>query len=334
MRFPSFSLCIFICLATLSAALPARADEITLLHPGIPGSLYDVSAKEFANRVNRRLPPVYRLSAVAAPSIGDGPALLHALNEGSASLVLASSAMLTISDRFAIFELPFLISSRDQIRNIRATLLPAYLQPAAHSDGFHILGVWESGFHQITNDARPISRPADLKGMSIAVTDNRWRAKVLHAFGAEPVPMASSEVPEAIAQRRVEAQESPLADIAALGLAGIQRHLTLSDHIYSPAFLIARQELLQGLPAEVRDAIVIEAAAMEGWVQKAAIALDSDLVDRLDRGMEVHHADVEAFRNAGKPVYGEFIRAVPDGLRMIEMMQSTPEVTAANRSGK
>jgi TRAP-type C4-dicarboxylate transport system substrate-binding protein len=330
MRFPSSIASLVAGLAFGFAALPVRAGDMTLIHPGPPGSLYDVSAGEFARRVNRRLPPNTRVAPLADSAAGDGPALLDAITSGRADFALASSAMLTISDRFAIFELPYLIRSRDQVRAIRRALLEPYLQPAARNKGFTIIGLWEDGFRHLTNDLQPITHPRDLIGLSIGVPDNGWRARLLQLWGADPVPMDARDFAGALRERRIDGLEAPLVDIAARNLPHIQRHLTLSDHLYSPAFLVMREARLRSLSKTAREVITSEAAAMEGWVQKFAIHIESDLIDRLDRTMEVGHANTEAFSASSRPLYGVFVRTVPGGAKMIESLQSVGEVTAAS----
>jgi TRAP-type C4-dicarboxylate transport system substrate-binding protein len=334
MRVSSYLTLIFAGLAFWFAPRAALARELTLLHPGVPGSLYEISVKEFARRVNRRLPVGYRIVPRADPRSGDGPAAIAAIRNGRTTLLLASSALLTISSRFAIFELPYLIRTRNQVRAIRKVLLPAFLQPAAKEKGFAILGVWEDGFRHITNNLRPVSEPHHLRGLGIAIADNRWRAKLLQTLGAEPVPMAPATVPDALRLQRIDGFEAPLTEIAALGLADIQHHLTLSDHLYSPAFLLVRQAELDTLPEKVGKIITAEAIAMEAWIQKTAIMLESDLIDRLDRRMQITHADIDAFRKASRTLYGTFVREVPKGAKMIEIMQSVGEMTAASGTAR
>ncbi len=330
MRVSSYLTLIFAALAFWFAPQAASGRELTLLHPGVPGSLYEISVTEFARRVNRRLPDGYRIVPRADPRSGDGPAAIAAIRNGRATLLLASSALLAISSRFAIFELPYLIRTRNQVRAIRKILLPAFLQPAAKEKGFTILGVWEDGFRHITNDLHPVAHPDHLKGLGIAVADNGWRARLLQALGAEPVPMPPAAVPDGLRLQRIDGFDAPLTEIAALELADIQHHLTLSDHLYSPAFLLAHQAELDALPEKVTKIIAAEAVAMEGWIQKTAIMLESDLLDRLDRRMKITHADIDAFRRATRTLYGNFVREVPKGAKMIEIMQSVGEVTAAS----
>ena len=303
--------------------VPAVSAELILLHSGAPDSLYDVSTAEFSRRVNQKLPPPHRLTVIANQQLGDGLSLLDSVKNGRATLVLASSAMVALSDSFGIFELPFLIRSRNQVRSIRPALLARFLEPEAAKKGLHILGVWESGFRQLTNDVAPIVLPKDMAELKIALPPaNIWREKSLRAFGGEPVPMASRALYDALQTRIVDGQEAPLAEIAALRLTASQRHLALSDHLYSPAFLVTGTAQFETLPQAVREIIVSEALAMEGWIQDRAASMESELLDTLDQRMELSHIDVEAFKTLSRPVYGEFVRAVPHGSKMVEILQS------------
>jgi TRAP-type transport system periplasmic protein len=311
--------------STLGFAAPARAalSELILLHSGAPGSLYDICTAEFSARVNRKLPPGYRVTVMANPQLGDGLSLIDSAKNGRATLVLASSAMVALSDSFGIFELPFLIRSRAQVRGIRPALFDRFLEPAAAKKGLHILGVWENGFRQITDSIAAIRHPQDLAGLKIAVPPgNSWRERVLRTFGAEPVPLASRALYDALRARIVDGQEAPLAEIAALRLTDDQRYLALSDHLYSPAFLVVSTAEFNALPQPVREVLAGEALAMERWIQARAAVMESNLLDTLDQRMQLSHVDTHAFETRGRPIYGEFIRAVPQGAKMIEALQA------------
>jgi TRAP-type C4-dicarboxylate transport system substrate-binding protein len=165
---------LIVLLFTLILAPPLHAadksDSIVLVHSGRAGSLYDVSANEYARRANARLGGLYKVEVRAAPQLGDGAALMSALMQGEADLVLPSAAMISVSDRFAIFELPFLIRNRAQIQALRGALLDRYLQPEAERKGLFILGLWESGFRR----SPTISAPSLARNIWPAC-GSRWR---------------------------------------------------------------------------------------------------------------------------------------------------------------
>jgi tripartite ATP-independent transporter DctP family solute receptor len=329
MKFISYLIFIVTTIVSFASANAAEPRELLLIHAGAPGSLYELSANEFARRVNERLPGPYKISVVGDTDLGDGPALLAKLTKGEAAFVLPSAAMTSVSDSFAIFELPFLIRNRAQIRNIRGALLDITLQPEAEHKGFHILGIWESGFRHFTNNLRRIDQPSDLEGLKFAVPANVWREKVLQAFGAEAVPMASRALRDALRARIVDGQEAPLVEIHTGKLVELQRNLALSDHLYSPAYLLTRKAAFESLPEPVRTIIAGEAKDVERWIYATAIEMESELVDQLDQRMRVTHIDAEAFKEAGRPVYREFIRTVRGGAKMIELVETLDDVTAS-----
>ena len=123
--------CLFVVAQLLLVPASAEPRELVLVHSGASGSLYEIGANEFARRVNERLPGLYRLTVIADPGLGDSPALIDTVRSGAAAFALPSSAMVSVSDAFAIFELPFLIRSRAQVKTIRPALLGRYLQPEA-----------------------------------------------------------------------------------------------------------------------------------------------------------------------------------------------------------
>lgn len=327
-RIHLFILTVLQLLAVFASAALA-SEKLTLIHPGPAGSLYEISALEFARRVEEKLPEPYTIEVTTNPGLGDSLSLLNSVKNGRATFALTSSGLVALSDTFAIFEMPFLFRSREQIRAIREALLEPYLEPAAQKQGLHILGVWENGFRHFTNDDHEIRTPEDFIGLKIAAPPaNVWRLRLLRAYGAEPVPMSSREFAHALDTTSVNGQEAPLLQIASLNLPEMQHYLSLSDHLYSPAFLVTGSLTFQELPPEIQTLIADEAKNMESWIQQIAIRVESDLVDRLDQSMQMSHINRAAFVNASRPIYSEFMAAVPDGAKMIAAVKSYPLIEA------
>lgn len=316
-------------LAIILLAANAHAENLVLTHSGAPGSLYDISAREFVRRANARLPEDHLISLAPDPQRGTDH--LQVVTQGQVTMALLSSEMLRVSELFAIFELPYLIRTRTQVRGLRKAVLEPYLQPAAEANDLHVLGLWENGFHHITNDLQPIAHPKDFKAVRIAVADNSWRKKIFSAFGAKPAPVPLTTVKRPAQDRLADGLDAPLHEIEARNLFSSQRFLTLSDHLYSPAFLVIRKSSLHALPPDVRDILVTEAQEMESWIQSMAIRIESNLLDRLDLSMEVAYANVTSFELMTRPLYGQYIRNVPDGIELIMAVSSIKEQTAANQ---
>jgi len=269
-----------------SVSCAAETTQLNFAHGGGAGSLYDLSASEFVRRLNEALPENFTAAAHGDSKLGGDTAVLAKVKQGEITFGLPSTVMSSISETFGIFELPFLIRDRDQVRRISETMLGPILQPEAKKHGFRILAVWENGFRQITNNIRPIHRPEDLRGLKLRVPKGLWREKAFKALGAEPVPMALHEVHKALRSGLVDWQENPLSQIHGARFHEVQQYLTLSDHVYTPAYLIVSDEHFAKLPPDVQRVIERTAKEMQGWIYATAIRIESELIDKLGERMQ------------------------------------------------
>jgi TRAP-type transport system periplasmic protein len=306
-------------LLQLSCAHAQKA-PLYLAHIGGPGSLFEVSANEFARRANAKLPDSYRVVSVGESALGDDVAVLGKLKRGEVAMGLPSSAMASVSDKFSIFELPFLIRDRAQLQRVSGTLLNQYLQPAAHKQGYRILAIWENGFRHITNNVRPIKKPEDLRGLKIRVPPGAWREKLFRALGAEPVPMALRETYVALRSGAIDGQENPLQQIKGSRFTEVQRYLTYSEHVYTPAYLLVGEDAFAKLPPDVQQILSSTAREMQGWVYANAMRIESSLIDEFEEVVQVNQVNTKAFEAATRPLYGEFIRTVEDGAKMVTIV--------------
>ena len=323
---------ILACAAALLLVSPCGAQQmqLKLAHNGGPGSLYDVSANEFVRRLTLVLPEHITVVAHGESSLGDDTAVLAKIKQGEITFGLPSTVMSSMSETFGIFELPFLIRDRDQVQRISEAMLGPVLQPEAGKNGFRILAIWENGFRQITNNVRPIVRPQDLSGLKIRVPKGVWREKAFRMLGAEPVPMALHEVHRALQAGLIDGQENPLSQIHGSKFHEVQQYLTLSDHVYTPAYLIVSQEHFAKLPPEVQRTIERTARDMQSWIYATAIRIESELLDRMSERMQSNQVDVRAFVEASRPLYGEFVRTVPGGAKLVNLVNELADSAVAS----
>jgi TRAP-type C4-dicarboxylate transport system substrate-binding protein len=133
--------------------------------------------------------------------------------------------------------------------------------------------------------------------------ENQVHMRAFTALGALPTPMAFSELVPALQQGTVDGQENPIPVIVANNLNQVQRFLTLTGHVYSPAILICNPGVLARMNAADRTAFM--AAAREGAKanRDRVSADDASGVEELRRrGMTVvTEVDNAAFRSALAP---------------------------------
>jgi tripartite ATP-independent transporter DctP family solute receptor len=306
--------------AFVAAVLPARAQtELKLGHVGEPGSLIGAAADEFAKRANAKLAGKYKIVTYGSSQLGGDKEMMQKLKLGTLDMVEPSTVMSSIADMYGVFEMPYLVKSRDHMKKIEKALFWSKIEPESEKKGYKVLAVWENGFRQITNNAHPIVKPADLKGIKLRVPEGKWRVKMFQAYGANPSPMKFSEVFTALQTGVMDGQENPLAQIASAKFYEVQKYLSMTGHVYTPAYLVVSTTKWKTLPPDVRKAIEEAAKDTQAFVYEKAAKDDEDLLVMMKKaGIQVNEADKDAFIKASKPVYDDFAKEVPGAKAVID----------------
>lgn len=309
-------------LALLAASLatPAAAEmELKFGHVGAPGSLFEASADHFAQLVNERLKGEVKVTTFGSSQLGKDQELLQKLKLGTADFALPSSVMSSVAPEFALFEMSYLVKDREHMKRIEKEIFWPKINPAAEAKGFKILAVWENGFRHITNNVRPIVKPADLEGIKLRTPKGAWRVKMFQLYGANPTPMALSEVFVALQTGVIDGQENPFAQIASSKFQEVQKYLSLTGHVYTPGYITMGLNRWNKLDPKVQKVLQEAAQETQAFVYEKAAQLETDLLKVLkDAGMEVNDADKQAFIDASGPVYESFAEEVPGGKEMVE----------------
>lgn len=309
--------------ATGCAPNPQETLEIRFGHVGAPGSLFALSAEEFAARVNARLEGTAEVVVYGSSQLGGDEDLLQKLKLGTVEMALPSSIMSSRIPEFGLFEMPYIVSDRRHMVRIEEEIVWPVLAPLAEDRGYRLLAVWENGFRQVTNNLRPVRVPADLDGIKLRTPRGTWRVKLFRHFGANPVPMAFSDVLVALETGTVDGQENPLAQIRASNLYEVQDYLSITEHVYTPAYVTVSAEHWTELPEEIRTVVEEEARALRAFVHDAARRLDRELlVELAESDIKVNWANKSAFQRESQKVYDEFADEVPGGRELIERVLS------------
>ena len=302
--------------ALVSAPLQAR--EITFGHVGGPDSLFADSADHFAELVNERLPEPYQVVVFGSSQLGTDSELLQRMRLGTVDLALPSTIMSSVADEFGLFELPYLIQDREHMKRVEEEIFWPHLAPLAEQNGYRILAVWENGFRHITNNRRAINTPEDLRGIKLRVPQGVWRVRMFEEYGAEPSPMSLSEVFMALQTGVMDGQENPFAQIASARFQEVQDYLSLSGHVYTPAYILTGARKWDTHPEEVREILEQTARETQEFVYETAARMEEELLEELAADVEINEVNIDAFIEASAPVYDRFADEVPGGGDLVE----------------
>lgn len=312
------SLVAALCGLALFAGSAAAQTEIKFGHVGAPGSLFAQSAELYAKAANAKLGDKAKVVVYGSSQLGSDGELLKKLKLGTADLALPSTVMTSVAPEFGVFEMPYLVQDRGHAARIADQVIRPTLGPIAEKQGYRIIGVWENGYRHITNNKKPIVKPEDLAGVKLRVPGGVWRVKMFQAYGAAPSPMELKEVFVALQTGVMDGQENPLTQIYSQKFQEVQKYLSMTGHVYTPAFVTAGASWAR-FPADVQKILADTAKEVEPEILKLAEKLDNELVEKMKAsGIQVNDADKKAFVDASKEIYTEFSSQVKGGQTLID----------------
>ena len=304
----------------------SAAAQVTIVrfgHVGGPGSLFDLNVNEYAKRVNEALKGRVDVKVFHSSQLGTDEQMIKGIRVGAPEMFLPSTIMSTVEPKYGVFEMPYIIVSRAHMKRVSesSAVKEALLAPLP-AKGVRILAFWENGFRHVTNNVRPIGKPEDLKGLKLRVPGGVWRVKMFKAYGANPAPMPFAEVYSALQSGVMDAQENPFPQIWSAKFQEVQKYLSLTGHVYTPAYPMVNEAFWQKLPADVRAAMEKIAVEMGDRARQEGERLDRELQEKIAQKVKVNEVDKETFIKASASVYEEFGKEVPGGAALITLIQS------------
>ncbi|BAB06392.1 TRAP transporter substrate-binding protein [Halalkalibacterium halodurans] len=200
--------------------------------------------------------------------LGDDRLMMEALQLGSQEVTVPSTApVANFVSEFSVFDFPFLFPSSDVADEVLDGDVGQALLQKLEEQNLVGLAFWENGFRNVTNSKRPIETLEDFNGLTLRTMENDLHLEAFRALGANPTPMAFTELFTAMQQGTVDGQENPYATIYLEGYAEVQNHVSNTNHIYSPFVFMMSKPFFDGLTEEQQE-IVREAALEAGQYQR------------------------------------------------------------------
>jgi tripartite ATP-independent transporter DctP family solute receptor len=269
------------------------------------GVAIDTFAKEVATRTGGR----YKVETFYNGALGGERESIEAVQLGTQELAFSSTGPVpNFVPETKILDVPFLFRDKAHARAVLDGPIGQDLLAKFDAKGFKALAWGENGFRHMTNSKRDVKAPEDLKGLKMRTMENPVHIAAYKGLGIITTPMAFPEVFTALQQGTVDGQENPLPVIMSAKFSQVQKHLSLTGHVYSPCIFVMNKASFDKLSAADKTAF-LEAA-------KVAVKANRDRVDQDDangvkelraQGMTViENVDKAKFVAMLAPVNAEF----------------------------
>ena len=296
----------------LGMSLVAAASAQTTMRISISvaqNSHQGIAIDTFAKEVEKRTAGRYKVQTFYSGALGGERESIEAVQLGTQELAFSSTGPIpNFVPETKILDVPFLFRDKAHARAVLDGPIGQDMLTKFDAKGFKALAWGENGVRHMTNSKRDVKAPEDLKGLKMRTMENPVHIAAYKGLGIVTTPMAFPEVFTALQQGTVDGQENPLSVIMAAKFDQVQKHLSLTGHVYSPAIFVMNKASFDKLSAADKQNFID--AAKEG-VKLNRARVDADdatgVTELRAKGMTVtENVDKAKFVAMLAPVNVEF----------------------------
>ncbi len=297
--------------ATLAASGVQAQTVLKIGYATSATSHYGVGSTVFCDEIEKGTQGRYKCQQFPNSALGGEREQIEAVQLGTQDLVNTSTGPLgNFVPEVRIVDIPFLFRDYDHARKVMDGPIGQDLSKKMEAKGLINLAWTENGFRHMTNSKRAINQANDANGLKMRTMENKVHMDGYKTFGILPTPMPFPELFTALQQGTVDGQENPIPVILSSKFSQVQKHLSLTGHVYSPAALILSPAVWNKLSAADKQ-VFLEAGKKAAAAQRKKVNDDESTgIAQLEKeGMQVvRQVNGESFRKAVAPAYAQYAR--------------------------
>lgn len=205
-----------------------------------------------------------------------------------------------------MLSLPYLMDSNEHWKYVlESEIGQEWEEEMKANQGLLTLGIIPRGPRVVSSNIE-INTPDDLSGLKIRAPERDYYVETFKALGANPTPVDFGELYSAIDTGIVTAQENPLETIVAGGFMEIQSNISLTNHMYKPAFITVNNEFFETLSAEEQEVFSDAALQAEETTNNLLEEEEEATLQSLEEeGIVITEPDLEKFEEKTQSVRDE-----------------------------
>ena len=243
----------------------------------------------------------------------------QALRAGTQEMVCTSSSPLVgIVKELGVFDLPFLFANEKEADMVLDGPAGKYFNAKLEAAGLVNLAYWENGFRNLTNSKRAVNKLEDFDGVKVRVMQNNIFLDTFKTLGTNAVPMAFTELYTAMESKAVDGQDNPVVAFETNRFNEVQKHLSLTRHVYNPLIVLFSQKVWDKLSQDERQ--ILQEAARETSVEQRRVSREME-AKALDKARsqgtvvtDITPQERQRLRERVKPVTEQYTRELGEPL--------------------
>lgn len=245
---------------------------------------------------------------------------LEAIARGNLEMSITSAQELaTIFPQWSIFTAGYLLRDADHQKKVFASpIMDELKKPVEDRLGVKLLSVMYLGRRQLNlRTEKEIRRPADLAGTKLRMPNTEAWLFLGTALGANPLPLAFTEIYTALQTGAVDGQDNPLPTNRDSKFYEVTKQIVLTSHLVDQNYVAFSKRVWDRLTPAQRDIVQKAADDASELGRQRQLKLEAELEAFFkERGLKVYAPDLDAFRAHVQKAYLEskFAKDWPAGM--------------------
>lgn len=281
----------------------AMAQEVTLKlgHLANEDNIWHKAVVRFAEEVDSLTEGRVAVEIYPNESLGKEIDLINGMQLGTADMTITGESLQNWAPTAALLALPYAYQSLEHMDEVASGEIGDRIEAEIiEKADIRPLTYFARGPRNLSAN-REITTPADLNGFKLRVPNVPLFVAAWQALGANPTPMAFSEVFTSLQNGTIEGQENPLALFKSGGFYEVQSVVNRTEHVRSWIYLTISERSWGRLSEDDQAALMEAAARTQTYERELFLADEEALVADLEsRGVTFHDVDQAAFAEAAR----------------------------------
>jgi TRAP-type transport system periplasmic protein len=281
----------------------ALAADVTLKlgHLANEDNIWHKASLKFGEEVSALSDGRIEVQIFPNESLGKEMDLINGMQLGTADMTITGESLQNWAPMAALLAVPYAYASLEDMDSVAGGEIGDQIEAEiVEKARVRPVAYFARGPRDLTSN-RPIKSPDDLQGLKLRVPNVPLFVAVWQALGAQPTPMAFSEVFTSLQNGTIDAQENPLALIKSASLAEVQTYVNKTEHVRSWIYLVISELTWSKLSPEDQEAVMEAGRRTQTYERQLFLADEQQLVtDLTDAGMEFVDVDNAAFTAKAK----------------------------------
>ncbi|GIX13424.1 MAG: C4-dicarboxylate ABC transporter substrate-binding protein [Paracoccaceae bacterium] len=277
---------------------PAQAQELTLKlgHLANEQNSWHKAAVRFGEELAALTGGRITVEIYPNESLGKEMDLINGMQLGTVDMTITGESLQNWAPMAALLAVPYAYKNLEEMDAVASGEIGDRIeQQIIEKARIRPIAYFARGPRNLTSN-RPITSPGDLAGLKLRVPNVPLFVDVWRALGAQPVPMAFSEVFTALQNGTIDAQENPLALIYSANFNEVQKYVNLTEHVRSWIYLTISELTWSKLSDADREAVTEAARRAQAYERELFLADEERLAAILqEKGMTFVEVDKAAF---------------------------------------